>query len=304
MTGVSAKLFPATGAIPLTGGSSTAPASGSLPEKQARLDAILLSLGRTLIAYSGGVDSAFLLARAHRILGDRALGVIARSPSLPSAELSSALELAEGRGIPVRVVETKEMEREGYRRNGPDRCYHCKAELFDHLTAIAASEAWRTIAYGAVTDDLGDDRPGMKAADAQRVRAPLVEAGLSKLEVRLLARQLGLRVWDKPQAACLASRIPHGVEVTVEKLRQVEAAEAWIRERFGIRVVRVRHFGQQARVETERADIPRLLSAGPELGSQLATWGFESVEIDPEGYRRPDPLPVENKEVTNHVQRG
>jgi uncharacterized protein len=278
--------------------------SAALAGKGDRLDEVLRSLGRTLVAYSGGVDSAFLLARAHQVLGKNALGVIARSPSLPAAELSSALKLAEGRGIPVRVVETREMEREAYRRNGPDRCFHCKAELFDHLADLAAAEDWRTIAYGAVTDDLGDDRPGMRAADAQRVRAPLLEAGLSKLEVRALARQMGLRVWDKPQAACLASRIPHGVEVTVERLRQVETAEAWIREKLGLRVVRVRHMGTCARVETERADIPRLRAAEPELRSQLATWGFDSVEIDPEGYRRPDPLPIDNKEVTSHVQRG
>jgi uncharacterized protein len=283
---------------------TTAPAtlvSAALDGKRTRLDETLRSLGRTLVAYSGGVDSAFLLAQAHRVLGENVLGVIARSPSLPAAELSSALELAAGRGIPVRVVETREMEREAYRMNGPDRCYHCKAELFDQLTDLASAEDWRTIAYGAVTDDLGDDRPGMRAADAQEVRAPLLEAGLSKLEVRSLARQMGLRVWDKPQAACLASRIPHGVEVTVERLRQVETAEAWIREKLGLRVVRVRHLGSCARVETDRADVPRLRAAEQELRSQLATWGFESLEIDPEGYRRPDPLPVENKEVMNHV---
>ncbi len=276
------------------------PSAGSekvLAAKRARLEAILSGLGPTLVAYSGGVDSAYLLAEAHRVLGAGALGVIARSPSLPAAELEGALALAAERGMPVRVVETNEMEREAYRRNASDRCYHCKTELFEHLVTLAGAEGWRAIAYGAVTDDLGDDRPGMGAARELKISAPLVESGLSKIEVRLLARQVGLRVWDKPQSACLASRIPHGTEVTVEKLRQVEGAEAWLRDRFGLRVVRVRHFGQRARVETEQGEISRLVAALPELRSGLMTWGFENVEIDPGGYSRPDPLPIVNMEV-------
>ena len=269
-----------------------------LVEKRTRLEAVLRGLGRTLVAYSGGVDSAYLLAEAHRVLGDQALGIIAQSPSLPAAELEGALALAAEHRLPVRVVETNEMEREGYRRNNADRCYYCKTELFEHLVALAGAEGWRAVAYGAVTDDLGDDRPGMGAAQELQISAPLLEAGLAKLEVRALAHQMGLRVWDKPQSACLASRIPHGTEVTVDKLRQVESAEAWLRQRFGLRVVRVRHFGQRARVETEAGEIGRLLEALPELRSGLMTWGFESVEIDPAGYRRPDPLPVVNKEVS------
>src|SRR5262245_58592949 len=255
-------------------------------------------MGRTLVACSGGVDSAYLLAEAHRALGADALGVIAKSASLPAAELAEAMAVAAGRDIPVRIVETREMEREAYRRNGSDRCYHCKTELFEQLASIALSDRWRTVAYGAVTDDLGDDRPGMNAAREFDIRAPLLEAGLSKLEVRLLARQMGLRVWDKPQAACLASRIPHGLEVTPAKLRQVEEAEAWIRRRFGIRVVRVRHWNDRARVETDRRDIPALTAALDELRSELSKWGFLSVDVDPEGYRRPDPLPIASKEVT------
>ncbi len=280
------------------------PAAGSekaLAEKRDRLRRILGGLGRTLVAYSGGVDSAYLLAEAHLALGAGALGVIARSPSLPAAELEGALGLATEHGFPVRVVETKEMEREAYRRNAPDRCYHCKSELFEHLVTLAGAEGWRAIAYGAVTDDLGDDRPGMGAARELEISAPLLEAGLSKLEVRILARQVGLRVWDKPQSACLASRIPHGSEVTVEKLRQVEGAEAWLRERFDLRVVRVRHYGQQARVETEPGEVERLVAALPQLRSGLMTWGFQSVEVDPDGYGRPDPLPIVNTEVTKNV---
>lgn len=275
-----------------------APSKALLLEKRALLESVLRGLGRTLVAYSGGVDSAYLLAEAHRVLGDQALGIVARSPSLPEAELEGALALAAEHRLPVRVVETHEMEREGYRRNDSDRCYYCKTELFEHLVALAAAEGWRAIAYGAVTDDLGDDRPGMGAARELEISAPLLAAGLAKLEVRALAHQMGLRVWDKPQSACLASRIPHGTEVTVDKLRQVESAEAWLRQKFGLRVVRVRHFGQRARVETEKSEIQRLEAALPELRSGLMTWGFESVEIDPAGYRRPDPLPVVNTEVS------
>jgi len=271
---------------------------GAVTAKQAKLSEILGGMGRTLVAYSGGVDSAYLLAEAHRALGTRAMGVIARSPSLPASELADALAVAASRDIPVRVVETHEMGREAYRRNGPDRCYHCKTELFEQLADIAVSERWGTIAYGAVTDDLGDDRPGMSAAREFEVRAPLLEAGLSKLEVRVLARQMGLRVWDKPQAACLASRIPHGSEVTVEKLRQVEEAEGWLKERFGVRVVRVRHLGRNARVETGKEEVSVLQAALGEVRSEMAKWGFLSVEIDPEGYRRADPLPIVNMEVT------
>src|SRR6185295_8266897 len=198
------------------------------------------------------------LAEASRALGPRALGVIAKSPSLPGAELDAALPLAASRGIGVRVIETKEMEREEYRANGPDRCFHCKAELFECLTSIAAGEGWTTIAYGALTDDLGDVRPGMAAADRFQVRAPLLEAGLGKLEVRLLARDLGLRVWDKPQSACLASRIPHDSPVTEMKLGQVERGEMWLKEAFGLRVARLRHEGTHARIEVLEGDITRL----------------------------------------------
>ncbi len=272
-------------------------------EKERRLDSILASCGRTLVAYSGGVDSAYLLAAARRALGEAALGIIARSPSLPAAELDGPLESARARGDAVRVIETLEMEREGYRANGPDRCYHCKSELYERLLAIGEREGWTTLAYGAVTDDLGDDRPGMEAARRLQVRAPLLEAGLSKLEVRYLARQMGLRVWDKPQSACLASRIPHGSEVTVEKLAQVEGAEAWIRLCFGLRIVRVRHFGALARIETSPEAIPLLTDSLDRIRSEFSRWGFREVEVDPRGYLRPDPLPIANKEDIADVQR-
>ncbi len=269
-------------------------AKAVLSLKRDRLEGSLRSSRRALIAYSGGVDSAVLLAEAHRVLGENACGVIAESPSLPRVELEAALSLASAHGIPVRVIQTREMERERYRANGPDRCYHCKTELFERLARIAEEGGWDTLAYGAVTDDLGDVRPGMAAAERLSVRAPLLEAGLSKLEVRVLARKLGLRVWDKPQSACLASRIPHGSEVTARKLQQIELGEAALRERFGLRIVRLRHEGRRARIETDPADIGRLLE--PETNRAILTvlneLGFLEMEIDPEGYRRPDPLPA------------
>ncbi len=264
-----------------------------LSSKRERLEAILRGLGRVLVAYSGGVDSAVLLAEAHRVLGDRACGVIARSPSLPEAELTEALSLARERGIPARVIQTEEMDRAAYRANRPDRCFHCKTELFEKLGALAREESWDAIAYGAVTDDLQDTRPGMLAADRHEVRAPLLEAGLSKVEIRMLARRLGLGVWNKPQSACLASRIPHGTEVTPEKLKQVERGESALRERLGLRVVRLRHEGTRARIEVDPADVARLLRP-EEKEAVLAIvqeLGFAELTIDPRGYRRADPLP-------------
>lgn len=273
-------------------------AARDLAVKRTRLEEILNGLGRVLIAYSGGVDSAVLLAEAHRVLGNRACGVIARSPSLPERELADALSVARSGGFHVRVIRTEEMDREQYRANRPDRCYHCKTELFEKLERLALDEGWDTLAYGAVTDDLGDVRPGMSAAERHRIRAPLLEAGLSKLETRLLARRLGLRVWDKPQSACLASRIPHGSEVTPEKLRQVELGEAALKERFGLRVVRLRHEGWKARIEVDPTEVARLLV--PEQQEAILTLvkglGFSEMELDPRGYRRADPLPPNDLE--------
>jgi len=270
-----------------------------LAAKRLELERILASLGRTLVAYSGGVDSSVLLVEAARVLGDGAQGVIAKSPSLPSRELEDALDVAARQGIDVRVIETHEMDREAYRRNAPDRCFHCKTELFERLEELATREGWNTLAYGALVDDLGDTRPGMRAADEHRVRAPLLEAGIGKLEVRILARALGIRVWDKAASACLASRVPHGSEVTPEKLRQVEQGEEWLRSAFGLAMVRLRHEGLRARIEVRVGDIPRLTAGIDRIRFNLRDLGFEEVQIDPRGYRRPDPLPRSEEELAD-----
>jgi len=278
----------------------------ALQSKRRELHARLAGMGKTLVAYSGGVDSALLLVEAHAVLGSSALGVIARSPSLPSSELDGALRTAAAAGVPVRVVETNELARSEYRANAGDRCYHCKAELFERLSEIAAGERFESLAYGAVTDDLGDVRPGMDAARAFRVRAPLLEAGLSKVEVRLLARRAGLLVWDKPQSACLASRIPIGSEVTAAKLRQVEGAEAWIRDTFGVRILRVRHVGDTARIEVAPDEVPLMKTALSlaTLERGLQPFGFKRVEVDPRGYRRPDPIPFVTTAPAQEIKNG
>jgi len=271
----------------------------ALAAKRRELERILGGLGRTLVAYSGGVDSSVLLVEAARVLGAHAVGVIAKSPSLPMRELQEALDLAARQRIEVRVIETQEMEREGYRRNAPDRCFHCKTELFGRLGELAAREGWSTLAYGAVVDDLGDTRPGMLAADAYRVRAPLIEAGIGKLEVRILARDRGLPVWDKAASACLASRVPHGSEVTPEKLGQIERGEDWLRSAFGLGTVRLRHEGGRARIEAPLGDIPRLEENLGRISLYLRNLGFDEVQIDPRGYRRPDPLPRSEEELAD-----
>ncbi len=256
----------------------------SLARKRATLAEMLRDLGGVLVAFSGGVDSAYLLAAARDALGDRCVGATAVSPSLARDELAAARRIAASIGARHLVVETGEYEDPRYRRNDGHRCYFCKHALFTQLRALAAELDLPVVAYGANVDDLGDWRPGMRAAEEFAVRAPLLDAGLTKSEIRALARARGLEVWDKPASPCLASRIPHGTPVTIQALRQIEEGES-ILHGLGFREVRVRHHGRVARIEVPRHEIPRLQKIAPVIAAVMRTVGFRDVTVDPRGLR-------------------
>jgi len=239
---------------------------------------------RVLVAYSGGVDSGLVARIVHDAIGDGALAVLADTESLARRELDAARAQAEEIGIPLRVLRASELASEDYRRNPANRCYFCREGLADALVPVARREGFGAIADGINVSDLGDVRPGIRAMDAAGFWHPLVEAGLAKAGVRALARDIGLSFWDKPSNACLSSRIPHGTPITVELLRQVEAAEDYLRDR-GFRQVRVRHRGATARIEVLPEDVPRLRSIQGELEDVLRSLGYRETEIAPEGYR-------------------
>ena len=252
---------------------------------------LIRSYGSCLVAYSGGVDSVFLALVAHQALGPRALAAIADSPSLPRRELEEALAIAKEFQIPVRVVHTREFENESYLANPTDRCFFCKHELFTELAPLAAAENFAVIAYGENASDVGDYRPGAKAAAQFQVRAPLKEIGLTKQEIREFSASLGLPTADKPQLACLSSRIPYGEAVTPEKLRMIEQAEYLLRDK-GFYEVRVRHHelknGHLARIEIGPGEIPRIFANDlySKVASEIKHFGYSHVTLDLEGYRR------------------
>jgi uncharacterized protein len=252
-----------------------------------QLKSTLASGGRTLVAYSGGVDSVLLAKVAHDVLGPKALAVIADSPSLPRRELDEALAIGRQFGFPVRVIQTHEMTDADYTSNPANRCYFCKSELFEKLTGIATAEKWETIVYGENASDLGDYRPGSQAAREYQVRAPLKEAGLTKAEIRALSAELGLPTAEKPQLACLSSRIPYGEPVTVEALGMIEAAENVLRD-AGFYEVRVRHHKTLARIEVGPEELPRLLDdeMRERVAAALKEIGYAQVTVDLQGYRR------------------
>jgi len=239
---------------------------------------------RVLVAFSGGVDSGLVAKIAHDALDGNALAVIADAESLSRRELSEARAEAEEIGIALRVTFVSELANAEYRRNPANRCYFCRTELAGELRGIAAKEGFTTIADGVNVSDLGDFRPGIRAMDQAGFWHPLVEFGLAKSEVRSLAKQVDLSFWDKPSNACLSSRIPRGTAITLELLRNVEAAEEVLRER-GFRQVRVRHFGTTARIEVFPEDIPRLERMRNELAVALREFGYEEMVIDAAGYR-------------------
>jgi pyridinium-3,5-biscarboxylic acid mononucleotide sulfurtransferase len=255
-----------------------------LDEKLARLRADLAGLGRVVVACSGGVDSCLLAVVAHHELGPSALVVTAVSPAVPAEEVSQVEALAAEHGFRWRAVETEELARPGYVANAGDRCYHCRSELFDVLAPIAAGEGGATLAVGTIVDDLSDHRPGQRAAAERGVRTPLADAGFTKADVRAAAHQLGLPVWDKPAAACLASRIPYGTPVTLGTLDRVGRAEAAVRG-LGFADVRVRHYGDLARLEVPVADLPRVLERRDEVVAALRGAGYLYATVDLEGLR-------------------
>ena len=260
--------------------------SAELVKRRSILKQQLSSLGRTLVAYSGGTDSAFLAWTAHQALGDGMMAVIADSPSLARFQLAEAVGFAQEQSIPLEIIRTNELQRAQYVRNDSSRCFHCKDELFSVMEQFARDRDFQTIAYGVNVDDKSDFRPGQIAASRHRVAAPLLEAGLTKQNIRDLARDAGLRIWDKPASACLSSRIEYGRPVTTEALTAVERGEDALR-RLGFRQFRVRHHGDIVRIEIASDEMPRALTQemAVEFSRTFKGLGFKFVTLDLEGFR-------------------
>ena len=255
-------------------------------EKADALAQTLTAFGSALVAYSGGVDAAYLAWAARQVLGDQMLAVLADSPSLAAFQKRDAIQFARDYGIPLEVIRTDEFDNLDYTQNAPDRCFHCKDELFGKLAEIARERGLASIIYGVNADDTRDFRPGHRAAAQYGVRSPLLEAGLTKAEIRELARQAGLPVWDRPASACLSSRIPYGTPVTIQNLKKVEDGEDALRQ-LGFRQFRVRHNGELVRIEIAPEELPKALD--PQMAQKFTEvfkkLGYKYVTLDLEGYR-------------------
>ena len=265
---------------------ATTPDSSATATKLNALEERLRSLGSLMVAYSGGVDSAFLAAVAHRILGNRMLAVLADSPSLARRDMEQARAFAETHGIPLRIIQTEELENPEYQRNDANRCFHCKTELFEGMKKVGAELGFKDIAYGMNADDRRDYRPGQRAAEEHEVLAPLAEAGLTKEEIRSLAKGAGYTLWDRPAAPCLSSRVEYGRTVTREVLEQIERGEESLRQ-LGFREFRVRHHGEMARVEISRSEMSRAMTMEmmDAISAEIRKAGFKYVALDCTGFR-------------------
>jgi len=258
----------------------------SLAAKQAALEARIKDLGSVMVAYSGGIDSAYLAYVAYQVLGDNMLAVIADSASLARTHLADAIAFAEEHSIPLQVIQTAELANPDYQRNDSQRCFHCKDELFTQMDRFIAQTGFKNIAYGRNLDDSGDFRPGQRAAANHHAVAPLADAQLTKADIRALAQAAGLRIWDKPASACLASRVEYGREVTPEVLAKVEAAEEQLRT-LGYKQFRVRYHGDLARIEIAREELATALSLDQmdQITAAFRQIGFQYVTLDTAGYR-------------------
>jgi uncharacterized protein len=268
-------------------GQAAPPDPATLDAKESKLFGVLRGLRRVIVAYSGGTDSAYLAWAAYHVLGDSAVAITADSASIPESHKRDAAAFAKEAGFRHEVVPTFEFENPAYVANNPDRCFHCKDELFRVLDQVAADRGYEHIVYGVNADDLGDYRPGQQAAKIHQVKAPLVEAGLSKAEIRALALRAGLSVWDRPAAACLSSRIPYGIEVTPQRIKTIEQGEEAIKA-LGFRQFRVRYHGEIVRLEFAKEEMAKAftLDMAAQFTAIFKPLGFKYVTLDAEGYRQ------------------